>query len=212
MPMHAWSGKGASRLTGTTMVTAPGLQLRKWTPGSALEYLWCPLAIRVIATLLDSVTLDHSTTMTRLICTIIKFSVRLFSNLYIYLSPARYLSERHRQDSSQAQPTTVHICWSPPLSVTRWHCIEYPWWHCAVSSRYPWWHGHYYYSLMSCPVTLQTRGEHSSSPRMWSVSVQPDLRRSWGEYPLSESWELQLQPICLNSEHSSHLNVKVLNV
>ena len=123
MPMHAWSGKGASRLTGTTMVTAPGLQLRKWTPGRAQEYLWCPLTIRVTATLLDSVTLDHSTTMTRLICTIIKFSVRLFSNLYIYLSPARYLSERHRQDSSQAQPTKVHICWSPPvLSVTRWHC------------------------------------------------------------------------------------------
>ena len=134
------------------------------------------------------------------------------------LSPARYLSEISRQDSSQAQPTKVHICWSPPLSVTRWHCIEYPWWHCAVSSRYPWWHGHYYYSLMSCPVTLQTRGEHSSSPRMWSVSVQcpawpgHSSRRSWGEYPLSESRELQLQPICLNSEHSSHLNVKVLNV
>ena len=135
------------------------------------------------------------------------------------LSPARYLSEIIRQDSSQAQPTTVHICWSPPLSVTRWHCIEYPWWHCAVSSRYPWWHGHYYYSLMSCPVTLQTRGEeHSSSPLMWSVSVQPDPGTAAGgaevnpHYQSPESCSYNLQPICLNSEHSSHLNVKVLNV
>ena len=80
MPMHGLTpffGKGASRLTGTTMVTAPGLQLRKWTPGSAQEYLWCPLTIRVTATLLDSVTLDHSTAMTRLASEHIKLVTEL---------------------------------------------------------------------------------------------------------------------------------------
>ena len=51
-----------------------------------------------------------------------------------------------------------------------WPCIQYPWWHCI---QYPWWHGHNYYSLMSCPVTLQTpdaRIKAAAAPGWWEHS------------------------------------------